>query len=273
MSHEKELIVITGTDTGIGRSLAEAFTGRGFHVVATYLKKPGAEHATNIKLDLRNEDSISSVADRVLELSKNGYSLTCLVNNAGVAFGGAIENLPLALYRENFEVNFFGLVSLTQKMIPFLIESEGRIILNGSSAGRTAAPFLSPYVSTKFALEGFADCLRRELLPYGIRTTLLQTGGVDTPIWDGFSRQDTSFMHEKFAKTMGLFKNSFLKGPKGLSSDEAAEKIMKVFDKTDPPHRAIIAKSRSRERLIRLLPARRLDSIFAKMFEMDYGGK
>jgi NAD(P)-dependent dehydrogenase (short-subunit alcohol dehydrogenase family) len=271
MARERELIVITGTDSGIGRYLAEAFCTRGYKVLATYIDKPGVEKAINTRLDLRNEESIESVVTSIKAILQGGASLSCLVNNAGIALGGGIENLPLSVYRENFEVNFFGLVSLTQKLIPFLIESKGKIIINGSAAGRTAAPFLSPYVCTKFALEGFSDCLRRELIPYGIGVVLLQTGGVATPIWEGFSRQDTSFMDKKFSKSMELFNKNFLHGPKGLTAQQAADKIMAVFDKKNPLPRAIIAKSRFRERLIRSLPARLLDKAFIRMFGMDYG--
>jgi NAD(P)-dependent dehydrogenase (short-subunit alcohol dehydrogenase family) len=273
MNHDNDLVVITGTDSGIGAKLSEAFLAKGYKVLATYLQKPATETATNIRCDLREEKSIASVAEAAADLVQKGATLACLVNNAGVAFGGGIENLPLALYRENFEINFFGLVSLTQKLIPHLVKSKGRIILHGSAAGRTAAPFLSPYVSTKFALEGFADCLRRELLPYGIKVTLLETGGVDTPIWKGFETQDRSFMDRKFDKSMELFGKNFLGGPKGMSAEEAASKIMAVFEKKNPPARAIIAKSPMRERLIRSLPSGLLDKAFIKMFGMDYGEK
>jgi short-subunit dehydrogenase len=272
MSHEKDLIVVTGTDSGIGAALAAGFRDRGYAVLATCIAKPGVEGVTNVRLDLRDEESIASASASVSGLAEQGMSLACLVNNAGIAYGGGIENLPMSLYRENFEVNLFGLVSFTQKLIPFLIKSKGTILLNGSTAGRTAAPFLSPYVCTKFALEGFADCLRREMLPYGIKVILLQTGGVDTPIWEGFSRQDTSFMDRKYDKSMELFNTNFLHGPKGLSARGAAEQIISVFEKKTPPARAIIAKNKFRERLVRALPAGILDKIFLKMFGMDYGG-
>jgi NAD(P)-dependent dehydrogenase (short-subunit alcohol dehydrogenase family) len=268
---KKQLVVITGTDSGIGLELANVFIKNGYTVLATYLVQSGVSGALTVPLDLRKEVSIVNVAERVNELAGTGFTLACLVNNAGIAFGGGIENLPVSMFRENFEVNFFGLISLTQKLIPLLIRSRGRIILHGSAAGKTAVPFLSPYASSKFALEGFSDCLRRELLPYGIATILLETGGVSTPIWDGFSRQDTSFMDEKYDKTIGRFEQVFLKGPKGLTAAQAAGKIFRVFGIARPKPRYIIAKSVFREHLIRLVPARTLDRLFVKMFDMDYG--
>jgi NAD(P)-dependent dehydrogenase (short-subunit alcohol dehydrogenase family) len=271
MEREKALVVITGTDSGIGKACTELFLANGYTVIGTHLGPPPDDDAIHVRCDLRNEDDITAVGRRVEEVVVGGSPLVCLFDNAGVAYGGAIENLPLSLFRENFEINFFGLASLTQKLLPFLIESKGRIILHGSAAGKTAVPFLAPYAATKHALEAYADCLRRELLPYGIPVTILETGGVATPIWDGFAHQDTSFMDRKFDASMKLFTERFLRGPKGLTAREAAEKIFDVFNRKNPPPRAIIARSVFRERLIRLIPARTLDRIFASMFGMDYG--
>ncbi|MBN1413038.1 MAG: SDR family NAD(P)-dependent oxidoreductase [Spirochaetales bacterium] len=271
MENEKKLVVITGTDSGIGRELAGLFVGKGYTVLACYLDKPAGLKAMDVKLDLRQPDDIVNCSRVVMDYCNTGYSLAFLVLNSAVALGGPIENVPLALYRETFEVNFFGHLDLAKRLIPKLIESKGRIIIHGSAAGTVAAPFLSPYVSTKFALEGFADCLRRELLPFGIRTVLLQTGGVTTPIWERAEKQDISFIDEKYAESMDAFRTKFIRGHKGLSALEAAQQIMRVCEHPNPRPRYRISKSPLRDKLIRVVPDRLLDKIFLKLFSMRYG--
>jgi short-subunit dehydrogenase len=271
MDTEKNLIIITGTDSGIGMSLSEVFMEHGYPVLATYLEKPGTQQSINIKLDLRSESECEGLVKKVSSLMKEGYRCACLINNAAIALGGPIENLPLSVYRETLEVNLIGHIHITRDLIPFLAESRGLIIIHGSAAGRVAAPFLSPYVITKFALEGFTDCLRRELLPYGIRTVLLETGGVDTPIWEKRVNEAFSLVDEKYRKSTELFRKNFLQGKKGLSARGAAEKIFNVFKKKKHKLRYIIAQSIFREYMIRMISGRILDNIFQKMFDMDYG--
>jgi short-subunit dehydrogenase len=272
MKEKKDLIVITGTDSGIGKNLSEVFMEHGYPVLATYYEKPGTRQSINIKLDLRNETEREALVQKVSLLMEEGYCCKCLINNAGIACGGPIENLPLSIYRETLEVNLIGLIHITRGLIPFLAGSRGLIILHGSAAGRVAAPFLSPYVITKFALEGFADCLRRELLPYGISTVLLETGGVDTPIWKKAENQDLSFVDKKYSKSMELFKKNFIQGKKGLTARTASEKIFHIFEKKKHKPRYIIARSILREYVIRMISGRILDGVFQKMFDMDYGG-
>jgi short-subunit dehydrogenase len=271
MGNSESLIVITGTDSGIGKSLAGVFLENGYSVLATYLEKPGVKKAVNIQVDLNKSGDIAKLEKKVSELTAAGKRLSCLVNNAGIALGGPIEDTPLDIFRKVFEVNYFGLVSLTQRLLPHIIESKGMIIIHGSAAGRVAVPLLSPYVSTKYALEGFTDCLRRELLPHGVKTVLLETGGVETPIWEKALKQDISFVSPKYRKSMDSFKKRFIQVKKGLTAEQAARKIFNILKEKNPRPRRIIAKSNLRERLIRSLPDRLLDGAFKKMFGMDYG--
>lgn len=271
MDKRNEIVVITGTDSGIGNALAGIFRDAGYQVLAAYLKECDLDGCLKIKMDIRKSSDIENLCRRVDQLCCEGKILRCLINNAGVALGGPIENLPLELFRENFEVNFFGLVSLTQKLIPLLSTSKGHIINIGSTAGRVAAPFLSPYVSTKFAIEGFTDALRREMLPYGIRTVLIEPGGIATPIWNKAKEQDTTFLDEKYMESMERFKTEFIEsGNQGLDSAVAAQRIYAIFKTKNPKSRYIVSRLPFKDRLISLIPASVLDRIFVKLFRMDY---
>jgi NAD(P)-dependent dehydrogenase (short-subunit alcohol dehydrogenase family) len=110
--------------------------------------------------------------------------LTGLVNNAGVAYGGPVEVLELDELRRAFEINFFGLIAVTQAFLPALRAGGGRIVNMSSNSGMVAAPFLTPYTTSKWALEALSDALRVELEPWDIKVAVIQPGAIDTPIWN-----------------------------------------------------------------------------------------
>lgn len=275
MNNNKNFIIITGCDSGIGKSLARTLSSNGYKIVITYLENnpfPGNKNISAYKLDLRDEKNIHSFTDKIKTLCARGFNLSYLINNAGVALGGPVENIPLKIFREVFEVNFFGLLSLTQKLIPHLIANKGRIIIVGSMAGKIALPFLSPYNSTKFALEGFADSLRRELNPFGIKTILLEISGVNTPIWTKAKNQDISFVEKKYLDSLKEFEIKFIDtAQKAMSPDKAALKIIKVITKKNPKPRYIISENNFTTFLPMLIPARLFDKLISMMFKMDYG--
>ena len=135
------IAAITGCDSGIGASLARIFADKGYRVIISYLDRNPFEQNPNIiagRLDLRDEGQIISFAALVEKYCGGDNRLDYFINNAGVALGGPFENIPMDVYREVLEINFFGLASLTRKIIPCLIKSRGRLVLNGSMAGRIA---------------------------------------------------------------------------------------------------------------------------------------
>jgi NAD(P)-dependent dehydrogenase (short-subunit alcohol dehydrogenase family) len=109
-----------------------------------------------------------------------------LVNNAGFALAGFAEDVKLAELRSQFETNFFGQVALTRTVLPQMkLQKSGHIILVSSISGRLAGPGRSSYSSSKFALEGWAEGLRFEAYPHGLRVVLVEPGGFATDIWTG----------------------------------------------------------------------------------------
>jgi len=270
----KELVAITGCDSGIGRSLASACLKRGWAVAVSYLEENPFTRVPDVharQLDLRVEGEADTFAEFVRERCAEGHALRALVDNAGVALGGPFENLPMALYREAFEVNFFGLVRLSQRLLPELVAAKGKLVVVGSLAGRIALPFLSPYTSTKYALEGFCDSVRRELLPFGVRTVLLEVAGVATPIWNKALKQDVSFMDPRYAASMEAFKLKFIaEGNYGLEVDRAAERIARILALKAPRDRYLISKSPLLDRLKMRIPGRLLDRVLLRTFEMTY---
>ncbi len=271
----KKLAIITGGSSGIGKGLCRIFSKNGYLTIITYLKHNPLSDDPNVisyKLDLRKEQDIESFSHFVRKYIDQGHEIGYLINNAGVALGGPIENVPMKLFREIFEVNYFGLVSLTKKLIPEIIKNKGRIVVIGSIAGHIALPFLSPYVSTKFALEGFCDSLRRELIPFGVKTILIEPAAVATPIWNKAKKQDSSFVDKKYCKSVRAFTKNFIEaGNKGMDTDKASMQIYKFITKKKPKARYIVAKNRLFSFLQTLVPDKLFDWIFLKVFKMDYG--
>ena len=172
-------VVISGASTGIGRATALHLRGLGFDVLAGVRREGDApEGTTPVLLDVTDAAAIDALATRI-----GGEPLAGLVNNAGIALGGPTEHLSLDEWRRQLDVNFFGHVAVTRALIPALRAGGGRIVNIGSIGGRFAAPFLGPYVASKFAMHGFSDSLRRELRGQGIHVALIEPTTIATEIW------------------------------------------------------------------------------------------
>jgi NAD(P)-dependent dehydrogenase (short-subunit alcohol dehydrogenase family) len=270
------VVVITGCDSGIGAALASACIERGFTVVAGYLgplPAPLSARHRPVPLDLGNEGSIASFAREALNVAHGGQALHALVSNAGTVVAGPVENVPIDAVREAFEVNFFGTYSLVQKFVPALIGAKGRLLLVGSLAGLVAMPFFSPYVSSKFALEGFADSVRRELAPFGVRTTIFEPAAVATPIWDESWRKIEErwlpLVSDRYrAVFLDLARRFVSGGNEGMGADRAALAIMRALVSRRPKPRYILAKNPAVSALEAAIPDRLLDSLIFRAFSL-----
>lgn len=272
---DKQVVVITGCDSGIGKSLCPLLAAQGYEVIASFLNDnpfPDTPHIRTKKMDITRSGDIEEFVHFIDVTCGSDMELVCLVNNAGIAKGGPIETIPMNIVREVFDINFFGLIELTQRLIPRLIAAKGKIVVLGSMAGKIAIPFLSPYAASKFALEGFCDSLRREMNPFGVQTVLLELGAIATPIWQKAEKQDLTFMQLKYIKSMGAFRENFVRpGNQGMDVGVCAAKIVKIIKKRKNKPRYIIAKNRLLTALELLLPDSVLDYLLGKMFKMDYG--
>ncbi|MBT2574766.1 oxidoreductase [Bacillus sp. ISL-51] len=197
----KKIAIVTGATSGFGLLTAIKLAGP-YHVIATArqpekaeaLKQTAAQSdvggdLTIVPLDVTDEQSVSDFGKTI-----SGFgAVDLLVNNAGTAYGGFIENVPMEHYRRQFETNVFGLINVTKTVLPYMRKHGGAKIINISSiSGLTGFPSLSPYSSSKFAVEGFTECLRLELLPFGIDAALVEPGSYKTSIWEtSLARQIT----------------------------------------------------------------------------------
>ena len=180
----KPSVLITGCSTGIGFDAAVTLQSLNFEVFATARKQQDVEklRALGLKakrLDLTDEASIDNAVKWVL--SETGGTLYALFNNGAYGQPGALEDLPLEALKAQFDTNFFGWHSLTQKVIPIMREQGfGRIIQNSSVLGFVAMPYRGAYNASKFAIEGYTDTLRLELSNTNIQVSLIEPGPIET---------------------------------------------------------------------------------------------
>ena len=175
----KRTILITGAGSGFGKGAAVELASRGHHVIATTETQAqadslAAEHPelTTLKLDVTSSVDIAQVP---------ALGIDVLINNAGMGVMAPLASVPMAKIRAIFDVNVFGMVELSQTVIPGMKERGwGRIINMSSVAGFFAAPLGSPYAMTKHAVEAFTKSLRAEMAPYGIDVTKINPGPYET---------------------------------------------------------------------------------------------
>lgn len=189
---ERQVAVVTGASSGIGRETARLFAEKGFIVYGAARRVERMEELKQIGVRLLAMDVTddTSLVRGVGEILRNENRIDVLVNNAGYGSYGALEDVPVSEARRQFEVNVFGLGRLTQLVLPQMRKQQsGRIINISSIGGRISEPGGAWYHATKFAVEGLSDCLRMELKQFHIDVVVIQPGGIKTE-WNAISREN-----------------------------------------------------------------------------------
>ena len=183
----KKVILITGASSGIGKDTALSLIKEG-HVVYGVARRlemmkdivQAGGHA--IKMDILKERNIDNVVNQII---KEQSRVDVLINNAGYGLWGAVETISIDEAKRQFDVNIFGLAYLTKKIIPIMRKQKsGKIINMSSMGGKVYTPFGAWYHATKYALEGWSDCLRIELKSFGIDVILIEPGVIKTEFQD-----------------------------------------------------------------------------------------
>ncbi|MCA1031662.1 oxidoreductase [Bacillus timonensis] len=188
-----KVALITGASSGFGLLTALELAKQDVFVVATMRNLAKADTLKEKIKELKLEDKIriekldvtnsTSIARMKAVFNAIGR-IDILVNNAGFAAGGFAEEVTIEEFKQQFDTNFFGVIEVTQFVLPFMRKQKSGKIINVSSiSGLIGFPGLSPYVSSKYALEGFSESLRLEVKPFGIDVALIQPGSYSTSIW------------------------------------------------------------------------------------------
>jgi NAD(P)-dependent dehydrogenase (short-subunit alcohol dehydrogenase family) len=188
MNPSRSTILITGASSGIGKAAALLFQKRGWNVAATMRSPERASDLQDIErliclpLDVTEPASIETAIAQAIE---NFGAIDAVVNNAGYALMGPFEACALDQIRRQFETNVFGLMAVSQAILPhFRARKSGTLINISSMGGRLTFPLYSLYHSTKWAVEGFSESLQYELAPLGIRVKIVEPGPIKTDFYE-----------------------------------------------------------------------------------------
>jgi NAD(P)-dependent dehydrogenase (short-subunit alcohol dehydrogenase family) len=279
-----QTVFITGASSGIGLETAALLDSQGWRVFAgclpgedlTALQQRTSERTTVIPLDVTRPEMVSAAAEAVGRGVGAG-GLGGLVNNAGFAVSAPMEYIPMELLRQQFEVNYFGQVSVTQAFLPLIRRAQGGRIINLCSIlGRVTTPFSGPYCASKHAMESFTDALRLELAPWGIQVVAVEPGVIKTPIW----KRTLDIMHElgeefppdareRYGRRFASMQKQ-LEGIRDSSSppEEVAATIYAALTAPHPRTRYLVGKDATLTARLRwLLP----DRLFYRLIIQRYG--
>lgn len=286
VSLQNEIIVVTGTSTGIGNATAKELASRGYYILAGVRREIDAdairtENIEPIVLDITNETDISNLIKRINN-DPEKRTLRALINNAAIEINAPLEVLPLSEWKRQFDVNVFGQVAMIQALLPALFQSRGTIINITSIGGKVAMAGYGPYASTKFAVEGLSDSLRRELEPFGVKVILIEPGGVISPMSLQVRIKAEKITNEMNPEHRNRYGNlmhamvsmaeSYIK--KAVSAEKAGKIIANTLIKKRPRPRYTIGSDASMVRFLNwLLPDSQFDSLLARSFKVYYPSK
>lgn len=187
----QQVVLVTGASSGIGEATAIRLRQRGFIVYAAARRTARMRHLLGLgihvlALDVTDDASLKQALQVIMQQQKR---LDILINNAGFGTYGAIEEVPLADGRRQFDVNVFGAVRLIQLVLPIMRrQRSGRIINTSSIAAKVYEPLSGWYMGTKHALEGISDSLRTEVSAFGIDVVMIEPGATNSQ-WAGIAKQ------------------------------------------------------------------------------------
>ena len=239
---------ITGVSTGIGRELAEQAALAGNTVIGTVRKQAQIEEINNLVsgktfgylLDVNDHEKVVEVT---MDVNMKFGRIDVLVNNAGYGLFAGIEEVSIQEARDQMETNFFGALAVTQSVLPIMRKQQsGHIIQISSIAGLTGTAGLGIYNASKHAMEGFSEALYQELLPLGIKVTLVEPGPFRT-LWAGASMKFSEKSIDGYAaidrtKTAMQARNGAQPG----DPVKAALAIVQIAETENPPLRLALGK-------------------------------
>jgi NAD(P)-dependent dehydrogenase (short-subunit alcohol dehydrogenase family) len=250
------VVLVTGASSGIGQATARVLSRSGYTVFGTSRHPDRAEEIPGVEmleLDVRSDPSVRACVAAVLERVGR---VDALLNNAGVEFSGALEEISMAEAREQFETNFFGVHRMVRAILPHMRRQRSGRILNVSSlAGLSSVPYLGMYSASKFALEGYSEALRMELRPFGIHVSQIEVGFLNTPM--GAHRRQAADRIEAYdgerESAFAVFLRDEERGP---PAEVIADAVLEILRSRNPRLRYVVGRQARRTvRLRRYLPA------------------
>lgn len=282
---DKPGILITGASSGIGEASAGLAIARGARVYASVRKPEDGARLVSILgpelvpviFDVTDDGAVAAGARVVAEM-QGGKRLLGVLNNAGGSVPGPLLHMSASELRSQMEVNLIGVHNVTRAFAPLLgceganqltQGQPGRIVMISSVGGKRALPFITAYAASKFALEGYSEGLRRELMPFGVDVIVIGPGAVKTAIWEkGLAFDQSRYGNSIYGPILARFSDAVGKqAAGGLDAKKVGELVWRVFTDVSPKTRyAIVPNWLMDSFLPGLFSPRALDRVIAKRF-------
>src|SRR5256884_234597 len=250
---DQKVAIVTGSSSGIGFETSLTLARNGFLTYATMrnlgkgetIKSAAAKEGLPLRVAQMDVTVDRSIKDAVHSIISDVGKIDVLVNNAGYGLNGAFEDLAMEEIKAQYETNLFGVIRVTQAVLPIMRKQKTGIIVNISSgAGRFGYPGGSAYVSTKFALEGLSESMAYELEPFGIKVVLVEPGVIKTNFVNSMvaskKSQDPNSPYAQFMQNVATSFQHMIEG--GASSDVVARVVLKAVTSENPSLRYLAGK-------------------------------
>jgi NAD(P)-dependent dehydrogenase (short-subunit alcohol dehydrogenase family) len=269
MPSSRPVALITGANSGLGKFAALGLVGAGFDVVGTSRNTSGSAPRPGVTLrdlDVTSDDSVAALIDGVI--AQFGR-IDVLVNNAGMGLAGATEENSIAQQQKLFDINVFGVIRMTNAVLPHMrAQGSGRIINISSIFGFMPAPFMAAYTATKHAVEGYSESVDHEVRDHNIRVLLVEPGGTRTGFDDNTTAPDNPLAVYTRQRSLA---NQVVAEQVNGGDDPAtvAEAIVAAATDTKPKLRYPAGtKARQLSAMRRLAPTRIFDKQLRKTFRL-----
>ena len=266
---ENKVALVTGVSSGIGREIAQLLAERGARVFGTVRDHRSAGNVTGVELIRMDVTNDASVAEAVQSLLLRAGEIHALVNNAGYALLGGLEETSLSEAQQQFDTNFFGVLRVTQAVLPSMRRlGYGRIINISSILGLLPGPYMGIYAASKHALEGYTETLDHEVRTFGIRAVLVEPAFTKTNLErNGKTALSTLDAYADQRKRVEeVFQEEIARGDEPRA---VAEIVFRALTAPSPRLRYPVGKSVILSRLRRFVPARLFDPTFRSQFQLD----
>ena len=262
-----KVALVTGASSGFGQATAALLVAQGFRVFGTS-RAPAHNEASSVELlplDVRSETSVQTCVQTILERSGR---IDLLVNNAGFAQAGALEETSLEEAQAQFDTNVFGVLRMLKAVIPVMRkQGSGQIITVSSLLGAVAMPYLGLYAASKFALEGMIEGLSDELRPFHIKVSLVEPTFFRTK-FDARPPAASLAAYASARQSMMRFVRQAVE--QGPDPEQVARRIVQLATSVDPPLRSYVGpRANLLVALRHWLPSRLFERVRRRVFQIE----
>ena len=275
MAAQKPVVLVTGCSAGgIGWHLCVAFAQVGCHVFATARRLESmrgleAHGCTCLSLDVTSDTSIkAAVADVLAQAGR----VDVLINNAGRGCAGPLAEVPLAQVKATFDANVFGLLAVTQAVVPSMAaRRSGTVVHVASIVGHVATPFAGAYCSTKAAVISMGDCMRLELAPFGVRVVTVCPGAIRSNFGDNTAESLDLSVFRLYApfKAAVAARAKASQSAASTPGEELAARVVRDVLRTKPPAMLWVGHMATLFKVMTWLPLRLRDALLTRRFGLE----